>query len=136
MHPFQLSYYNLLVGGLWGADRLGLEVTYWGDSVDRGLLRQLAADAPKGACAVFAPSLYETHAAVVENEAAGLLRGRVRLEGDPKADCGYLVVYNRKAYLEPPQMSEELRRQMRPDNLLFETRRQGTWLAKVYRLSY
>lgn len=38
MHPCQLSYYNLLVGGLYGADRLGFERTYWGDSITRSLL--------------------------------------------------------------------------------------------------
>ena len=34
-YPFGLSYYNVLVGGLPGAERLGLEVTYWSDAVDR-----------------------------------------------------------------------------------------------------
>ncbi len=38
MHPCQLSYYNLMVGGLYGADRLGFERTYWGDSITRSLL--------------------------------------------------------------------------------------------------
>ena len=38
-HPTYLSYYNLAVGGLWGANALGLEMNYWGDSVTRGLLR-------------------------------------------------------------------------------------------------
>ena len=42
LHPFGLSYYNLLVGGLPGAERLGLELTYWGDAVDRVLLDRLA----------------------------------------------------------------------------------------------
>lgn len=41
MHPCQLSYYNLLVGGLYGADRLGFERTYWGDSVTRSLLTSM-----------------------------------------------------------------------------------------------
>ncbi len=44
MHPVQLSYYNLLVGGLSGASRLGFEVTYWGDSVTRSIIRDIAAD--------------------------------------------------------------------------------------------
>ncbi len=44
MHPVQLSYYNLLVGGLRGANRLGFELNYWGDSVTRSLLREVAAD--------------------------------------------------------------------------------------------
>ena len=42
MHPFGLSYYNLAVGGLPGAERLGLELTYWGDAIDRQLLDGLA----------------------------------------------------------------------------------------------
>lgn len=41
MHPCQLSYYNLLVGGLYGADRLGFERTYWGDSITRSLLNSM-----------------------------------------------------------------------------------------------
>lgn len=41
MHPCQLSYYNLLVGGLYGADRLGFERTYWGDSITRSLLTSM-----------------------------------------------------------------------------------------------
>jgi hypothetical protein len=41
MHPCQLSYYNLLVGGLYGADRLGFERTYWGDSLTRSLLASI-----------------------------------------------------------------------------------------------
>ena len=31
-HPLQLSYYSRLVGGLAGAERLGLETTYWMDA--------------------------------------------------------------------------------------------------------
>ena len=45
-YPFGLSYYNLLVGGLPGAERLGLELTYWSDAVDDVLLDRLARDAP------------------------------------------------------------------------------------------
>ena len=58
MHPFGLSYYNLLVGGLPGAERLGLELTYWGDAVDRVLLDELARRADKGSVAALAPTLY------------------------------------------------------------------------------
>jgi len=31
-HPFQMSYYNLLIGGLRGAEARGMEATYWGDT--------------------------------------------------------------------------------------------------------
>jgi len=31
-HPFGMSYYNKLIGGLPGAERAGMEVTHWGDT--------------------------------------------------------------------------------------------------------
>jgi len=31
-HPYQLSYYNILIGGTRGAVARGMEATYWGDS--------------------------------------------------------------------------------------------------------
>jgi len=37
-HPYELSYYNVLVGGAGGARRLGLETTYWGDTVHPGVI--------------------------------------------------------------------------------------------------
>ncbi len=33
IHPFELSYYNRLIGGLSGAYRRGMEVTYWFDAI-------------------------------------------------------------------------------------------------------
>ncbi len=40
-HPYELSYYNGLVGGLRGAHRLGFEPTYWYDAVTPQVLRDL-----------------------------------------------------------------------------------------------
>ncbi|MBM4309916.1 MAG: hypothetical protein FJ119_03070 [Deltaproteobacteria bacterium] len=37
-HPFELSYYNRLIGGLPGAYRKGMEVTYWYDSITDDML--------------------------------------------------------------------------------------------------
>ncbi len=58
LHPFGLSYYNALVGGLPGAERLGLELTYWNDPVDQVLLDRLAVLAQPRATAALVPSLY------------------------------------------------------------------------------
>ena len=58
MHPFGLSYYNALVGGLPGAERLGLELTYWSDAIDNVLLDRLARDGAAGDSAAMAPTLY------------------------------------------------------------------------------
>lgn len=40
-HPHELSYYNGLVGGLPGAQRLGFEPTYWYDAVTPAVLREM-----------------------------------------------------------------------------------------------
>ncbi len=59
MHPCQLSYYNLLVGGSRGADWLGFERTYWGDSVTRSFLSQVAASVSEGDTIAVSPVLHQ-----------------------------------------------------------------------------
>ena len=48
-HPFQLGYYNELVGGPWGAHALGFETTYWGDTLTDETLQWLNENAPPNA---------------------------------------------------------------------------------------
>lgn len=43
MQPSYLSYYNLAVGGVKGAETLGLELNYWGDAMTRRLLEEAVA---------------------------------------------------------------------------------------------
>lgn len=47
-HPHQLSYYNACIGGLSGAQRHGMEVTYWGETYLHAV-PWLNAHAPRGA---------------------------------------------------------------------------------------
>ena len=47
--PCFLSYYNIAVGGLRGADRLGMELDYWGEAVTRDFLEQVVQTVPDGA---------------------------------------------------------------------------------------
>jgi len=51
--PFTLTYYSAVVGGRWGAQRLGFETMYWGEAFDRESWRALEgivadADLPDG----------------------------------------------------------------------------------------
>ncbi|MBI5374247.1 MAG: glycosyltransferase family 39 protein [Candidatus Schekmanbacteria bacterium] len=41
IHPYELSYYNAFAGGLKGAQKLGLESTYWGDPFNKDVLNFL-----------------------------------------------------------------------------------------------
>jgi 4-amino-4-deoxy-L-arabinose transferase-like glycosyltransferase len=136
MHPYQLSYYNVLAGGLRGADRLGLEATYWGDSVGRDVLARL----PAHSQVVYAPNLQPRQVDALKRSCpvydaknidltAELTPDLTGKRGDErKHEPRYLLVYNRRAYLK-----EELPL-LEPQNIVYAERRQGVWLAAIYRL--
>jgi len=48
-HPYELSYYNNLVGGLQGAHKAGMEATYWFDAVTPAFLDEFNRRIPDGA---------------------------------------------------------------------------------------
>jgi hypothetical protein len=53
VHPFELSYYNELVGGPRGAWRRGFELAYWFDAFNERTLADLNARLPRGAVVDF-----------------------------------------------------------------------------------
>jgi 4-amino-4-deoxy-L-arabinose transferase-like glycosyltransferase len=100
MHPFGLSYYNALVGGLPGAKRLGLEVTYWSDAIDQVLLDRLAYEARAGSSAAMAPTLYPGQGAETTGFHRALARRGLILQDDPWAmQSEWVVISHRRAYL-------------------------------------
>jgi hypothetical protein len=58
-HPSYLSHYNVAVGGLAGAEKLGLEMNYWSDGITRELLKEAAADANAYGAIDVRPSLHQ-----------------------------------------------------------------------------
>jgi 4-amino-4-deoxy-L-arabinose transferase-like glycosyltransferase len=125
MHPFGLSYYNLLVGGLPGAERLGLELAYWSDSVDRPLLRRLAAEAVPGASAALAPTLAPDQGKIATSRE--LIRRRLILDDEDAASRDdWLVVYRRSAYWKEP-----VRSAFQTGEIVEVRSRQGVWLSAL-----
>ena len=125
LHPFGLSYYNLLVGGLPGADRLGLELTYWGDAVDGVLLDRLAGEASAGQSAALAPTLAPDQGVY---STTGRL-ARIPLVLRDQAEAGradWLVVSRRSAYWTP-----EVRDRLARDPVILYRSRQGVWLSAL-----
>lgn len=57
IHPYELSYYNELIGGPRGAWRRGMELTYWYDAFTPQVFRDLNARFPEGAEVTFANKL-------------------------------------------------------------------------------
>ncbi len=132
VHPCYLSYYNLLVGGLPGAQRLGLETTYWGDSVTRSLLTQLARRAPHGTVVAVAPTLHQFQWDDVRDCTPRLKASGVRFVayGSPAARrATLLLLFRRNA-----DLPAEVRWPGPPGQVVAEVRRCGVQLAALYRL--
>jgi hypothetical protein len=134
LHPCQLSYYNLAVGGLRGANRLGFEATYWGDSFTRSFLRELAAHTPRGAIVDVAPVLHPAQLDDLLLQAPMLREHALQLRAydDPHRDAvNYVIVFRRHAdpwtSLEPAPAGS---------TLLAEVRREGVQLAALFALTH
>jgi hypothetical protein len=74
--PYYLSYYNVVVGGTPGAERLGFEVSYWGDSFSREFFFKLVDSVPENATVQVAPVLHQFQLAEIERQVPILTNGR------------------------------------------------------------
>lgn len=130
LHPFELSYYNFLVGGLPGAAHRGLEATYWGDTLAPVVLDRFAERIPPGAKVALLPTLYSGHAALLT---APMLRtkGIQIVPGDQieREPIEWVILWNRGGYLgDPlPQLVAQT------GTLIDEENRAGVWLTRLYR---
>jgi 4-amino-4-deoxy-L-arabinose transferase-like glycosyltransferase len=125
IHPFGLSYYNLLVGGLPGAELLGLELTYWGDAVDGPLLDELATLAKPGETAALAPTLAPEQGKVVTTRRLVHIP-IVLADQDLASRADWLVISRRSSYWTP-----EVRDRIARDPMIATEKRQGVWLSAV-----
>jgi len=131
--PCYLSYYNLLLGGLKGAERVGMTTTYWGDSVTRRFLEATAREVPEQETIVVVPVLHVgLQLGAMSSQSPILRRQRYQLrrwDQVKPAERKYVLLFRRQADL-PPELIELL-----PDaEVVTEVRRQGVQLAAVYRL--
>jgi 4-amino-4-deoxy-L-arabinose transferase-like glycosyltransferase len=131
--PFGLSYYNLLVGGLPGAERLGLEVTYWSDAVDDVLLNRLAGTAPPDATAAMVPTLYPGQGTLTTGFNRALARRGIVLQDQASADRAEWVVVSYRTAYWPPNWRERLKRG--GGELVATRSRQGVPLSALWHFS-
>ena len=94
-HPFQLSYYNRLVGGIRGAYERGLETTYFMEAITPAFLQRLNEKLPHSATvnASFANFMFEFY----QNQ--GILRRDIRFSSSGTFD--FYLVLNRRSALSP-----------------------------------
>lgn len=130
--PAWLSYYNLTLGGLAGAKRIGLPVTYWGDGVTRELLADVAGRVPRGSRIAVAPVLHphQWHELLLQSPA--LIDREIEFVplGAPEAgQSDYLLFFPRSEYLP-----DEYRGPLDANRIVAAIRRDGVLLAGLYRL--
>ncbi|MGW8283614.1 MAG: hypothetical protein ACWGON_09970, partial [Gemmatimonadota bacterium] len=94
--PYYLSYYNELIGGLRGAERAGMELSYWYDAMTPEFLARVGQTLPEGATVLTWP----TWKYFEELQAMGRLRPDINLSREWPAP--YLLLLARKSTLFPP----------------------------------
>ena len=147
IHPYELSYYNALVGGLWGADKLGLETTYWHDPVNRQVFAWLDRACPANSVIAFYPvgefvvrngprlrgappnDFYEAY--YLNRTREGRAKGLRAARTDSRAAYHFLVLNARVAFLRRDAKAWKLWTTAQPAH---EVRKQGVRLAAVFRV--
>jgi dolichyl-phosphate-mannose-protein mannosyltransferase len=94
-HPFQLSYYNRFVGGLGGAYKRGLEVTYFMEAITPNFVQALNDNLPKNA------AVYASFSNFIFNyyQKEGQLRRDIKISDGRQFD--FYLLLNRRGALSP-----------------------------------
>jgi hypothetical protein len=131
LHPCGLSYFNEIVGGLPGAEKMGVEVTYWGDSVTDSFLDEWASVAEEGDQAILVPTLYDGHPLMMMTEE---MRAKKLAVVPPPAEgwgnARWAIVFRRSGYLH----GNLAQRIMVEWEVVEEVSSEGVWLTRLYRL--
>jgi 4-amino-4-deoxy-L-arabinose transferase-like glycosyltransferase len=128
LHPFGLSFYNGLTGGLAGAERLGLELTYWNDAVDNVLLDRLAREAQPGSAAALVPTLYAQQGVLTTNRA--LAKAGIILQDEQEGLRAEWIVLSRRTAYWHAEITQRLDRG--GGRRVADRSRQGVWLSALW----
>ena len=143
MHPCQLSYYNLLAGGLRGADVIGLERTYWSDSITRSFLQQCVGKIPRNSVIEVTPVLHQfqleemqAQSPIIRSQGWTLRPYSLDAQSSqgkrPGEEARYVMIFYRQASL--PEQYRITNDSVPPPVPLVELKREGVPLAAVYKL--
>ncbi|MDB5353486.1 MAG: hypothetical protein JWN86_4733 [Planctomycetota bacterium] len=80
VHPYELSYYNEIIGGPRGAWEKGFELSYWYDAFTDDVLADLNARLPRGASLMYANEKSEPIMVPQDQQLLGVLRGDLQFD--------------------------------------------------------
>jgi len=131
--PCFLSYYNIAIGGLRGADRLGMELGYWSEAVTRNFLEEVAQTVPEGAHVEVSPILLPNNMQTEEmfSQSPVLRRRGIVLstyQPDAANHAPYVIVFMRQADLSP-----QLQKRIANAPPILAVRREGVILAGLWK---
>jgi hypothetical protein len=127
MHPFYLSDFNPIVGGLPGANRLGLETTYWCDTLDQQVIDFVNENAPKDALVGIFP--YPELVTIAHRE-LGSFREDLNLVNYRKQPADWLILMHRRGMFGDREFKLS-----QCVEAIFERRRIGVTLSQVFDLN-
>ena len=107
IHPYELSYYNALVGGVAGAERRGFEIQYY-DLWDLDLARWLNRTFPDGVRVYFEPNNKEYYRHRDWYYRTGRLHGNVIVLPD-SISADLVVLTHEMRWPQYPQLRDRLR---------------------------
>ncbi|MCK4401070.1 glycosyltransferase family 39 protein [bacterium] len=93
IHPYQTSYYNMFIGGIRGAHKLGMETTYWGDCITKKTLKFINDNTSRNGCVIFfpvgsfVPGFYKK---------TGFLRKDIKITDINDENFDYLILLSRQ----------------------------------------
>ncbi len=97
-HPYYLSFFNSLVGGVKGAYGAGFETTYWGEVVNKEMLDYMNVTLPEGAKL----KLLALHEKVFQYfQEWGMLRNDIVIDAPPPYDYHLLLI--RRGFFARPE---------------------------------
>ena len=140
IHPAELSYYNLLVGGFSGAaepvyhsptspvnPRPAYEITYWWDCVDVDAWQEMQSHLPQGAALWVFPDFV----GLQRFEEWGLLREDLQIVRQPMG-AEYVMIYGRLGRITPHEV-HPLGQMFFNRKPIWEHRLHGVRVAGLYR---
>ncbi|MCL5270634.1 MAG: glycosyltransferase family 39 protein [bacterium] len=98
-HPYTLSYFNALAGGIRGAERRGFEVTYWGEALNEDVLTAIN-ELPDGS-SLDPLAIHEL--CLQHLQEWGLIKEEIRIGGRPPYD--YHLLLMRRGFFTRPEMA-------------------------------
>lgn len=124
--PYGMSYYSPLVGGLPGAEKLGMEVTYYGEAIDPAGLAAINSRAREGDRVTYGPLFKKLPLRMPDQY---IRYGRLKMglvSAAPWDDWDFFVFVNRGGSIDQSDLEN-----LKKGDMLHETRLLGVTLSKI-----